>query len=163
METYVIKIDLEIYQKIWAERRNTDESDNDILRRLLALPSAPGSGTKQQSVAVESKGRSWIWKGVTLEAGTLLHMEYLGRLSDGEVRDGQWWIGDKAFDTPSQAAKMLNRTREDKEPSLDGWKYWYIKRPSDDGWVLLDALRSGGVNNGLPHSSRRRTMMERSV
>ncbi len=114
-------------------------------------------------MALESKGRPWIWKGVTLEVGTLFHMEYLGKQSDGEVRDGQWWIEGKAFGTPSQAAKILNRTREYKQPSLDGWKYWYVKRPADDGWVLLDALRSGSLNHGSLHSSRRRSMIERSV
>ena len=25
---------------------------------------------------------------------------------------------------------------------LNGWKYWYVKRPSDMTWVLLDKLRN---------------------
>jgi Restriction Enzyme Adenine Methylase Associated len=139
---YSIEVDLEVFRKIWAERKSEAESDNEIIRRLLGMPAINNGGSSTPNGAA-SHGRPWAWKGVVLPPGTKLRMDYLGQRYEGEVRnDGKWLIGDRSFSTPSDAAKSLARTREGKRPSLDGWKYWYVKRPSDRDWILLDALRT---------------------
>ena len=33
------------------------------------------------------------------------------------------------------------RIKAGTRPSLDGWKYWLVKRPGDEGWLSLNALR----------------------
>jgi Restriction Enzyme Adenine Methylase Associated len=147
---YQIEIDFEVNQKIWAERKSEEESDNDVIRRLLRMPARDG-GRPPRPSEFSSDESAWVWKGVTLSARTQLRMDYLGQRYEGEVRgDGKWWVGERFFTTPSEAAKSLARTREGKTPSLDGWKYWYVKRPLDQDWIPLDDLRKG-LGNGRSH------------
>jgi len=80
-------------------------------------------------------------------------MDYLGQRYEGEVRDGKWFINAQSFTTPSEAASRVARTREGKQPSLDGWKYWYVKRPTDPDWTSIDELRKG-PGNGRPYKGR---------
>jgi hypothetical protein len=137
---YQIEVDFEVNQKLWAERKSEEESDNDVIRRLLRMPASNRERPKPNGSTSEES--AWVWKGVTLPAHTQLRMDYLGQRYEGEVRgDGKWWVNERFFTTPSEAAKSLARTREGKKPSLDGWKYWYIKRPSDRDWIPLDDLR----------------------
>lgn len=151
---YQIEIDFEVNQKIWAERKSEEESDNDVIRRLLRMPAKNGGGSPIANGSSSERG-AWVWKGVTLPAHTQLRMDYLGQRYEGEVGgDGKWWVRGRFFSTPSEAAKSLARTREGREPSLDGWKYWYVKRPSDRDWISLDDLRKG-PGNGRPHKQKR--------
>ncbi len=132
-----IDIDFEVYQLIVLEKRGFDEVDNDALRRLLGLedwagPPAPRSG---------GKTGSWRGHGVELPEGTRLRMTYSGVEHSGAVIGGKWKIGDRNYNTPSQAASQLARTRRGAKTMLNGWKYWQVKRPSDASWISLDALR----------------------
>jgi hypothetical protein len=157
---YQIEIDFEVNQRIWAERKSEQESDNDVIRRLLRMSTKNGGRSQKASEFSSEKG-AWVWKGVTLPAHTQLRMDYLSQRYQGEVRgDGKWWINERFFRTPSEAAKSLARTREGKEPSLDGWKYWYVKRPSDRDWILVDEFRKG-LGNGRPH--KKPSIEDRSI
>jgi hypothetical protein len=140
---YSIEVDFEVKKKIWSERKSEDQSDNDVLRGLLQMPPAKHGEVPSNP----SDGNGWIWKGVRLPVGTQLRMNYLSQLYEGEVRgDGKWWVNEMSFTTPSEAADSLARTRKGKRPSLDGWRYWYVKRPSDRDWIALDDLRKGLSN-----------------
>jgi hypothetical protein len=150
---YQIEVDFEVNQKIWAERKSEEESDNDVVRRLLRM-SAKSAGLSKANGSGSERG-AWVWKGVTLPAHTQLRMDYLGRRYEGEVGgDGKWWIGGRFFTTPSEAAKSLALTREGKRPSLDGWNYWQVKRASDRDWIPLDDLRKG-PGKGRTHKQKR--------
>ena len=133
-----IEISFEVHKKIETERRSFEDSDDDVLRRLLGLPKieTPSGGSTTSQLAA-----GWSWKGVYLPPGTRLRMTYLGKAYEGEVLEGKWQINGKAFRTPSEAAKGLARTRDGREPSLDGWEYWYVRRPEDRDWLKIDSLR----------------------
>ena len=84
---------------------------------------------------------SWTGHQVELPAGTRLRMLYGGVEHTGTVVNGKWKVGDRHYNTPSQAASGVARTRSGGKTMLNGWKYWQVKRPSDTSWVSLDALR----------------------
>ena len=68
-------------------------------------------------------------------------MEYNGAQHVGAIENGVWRIEGKSFMSPSGAAGGVAFTKKGTHPSLDGWEYWQVKRPSDHRWYELDALR----------------------
>lgn len=156
-----IDIDFEVYQLIVIEKRGFDESDNEALRRLLGLvpdgkesqekrpelprscgsqPTESGPGHSDQR---KEGGISWSGKDVVLPEGTRLRMTYGGIEHNGTVVGGKWAVEGRRYNTPSQAASAVARTRRGGKTRLNGWKLWHVKRPSDTGWVSLDRLRDG--------------------
>ena len=132
-----IDIDFHVYQLIVLEKRGFDEAENDVLRRLLGLSDSP-----TQSTPHSGQSGSWNSKGVELPEGTELGMTYSGAKHSGTVAGGKWKAGDEHYYTPSEAASAVARTKGGGKTKLNGWKYWYVKRPSDTTWVLLDKLRN---------------------
>jgi hypothetical protein len=132
-----IEIDFDVHRCIENERRGFDESPNDALRRLLKL----GEQKVVSLATVSPKRKSWSDKGVTLPHGTTIRMRHNGRTYDGRIIDGSWVIGDRTFNSPSGAASGIAVTKRGKPTQLDGWIYWEIKLPGEDGWVSLSSLR----------------------
>lgn len=100
------------------------------------------SGAKRRSeVTSKSGGRAWSGKGVVLPHGTEVRMEYNGASHGGRIEAGGWVVEGKRFSSPSAAAGGVAKTRAGTAPSLDGWIYWYVKRPGDGGWTPLRGLR----------------------
>lgn len=132
-----IDIDFEVYQLIVLEKRGFEEPDNDVLRRLLGLGDPAVAPTPP---ADETPG-SWRGPGVELPEGTRLRMTYADAEHSGTIVDGKWKVGDEYYNTPSQAASQVARTKRGTKTMLNGWKYWHVKRPSDTSWVPLDTLR----------------------
>ncbi len=133
-----IEIDFDVHKCIETKRRSFSETPNDVLRRLLGVGPAEKSRPTPDTI---TKG-GWTGKGVTLPLGTQLRMEYRGKLHYGEIEeDGSWLVEGQRFKSPSAAAGGVARTKAGTKPSLDGWKYWYVKRPDDQNWVPLSTLR----------------------
>ena len=70
-------------------------------------------------------------------------MEYRGVEHNGEVAGGKWRVEGGSYNTPSQAAVGVARTKHGGKTQLNGWKLWRVKRPWDAGWIPLDDLRAG--------------------
>ena len=136
-EMRTIEIDFEVHKRIELERTGFNESPNAVLRRLLGINEASPASTKPAP-----SGRSWAGKGVTLPHGTELRMEYNGRLYNGRIDHGRWLVEGKEFKSPSAAASGVAITKAGRHTSLDGWIYWYVKRPGDFDWVALSSLRT---------------------
>ena len=126
-----------MFQLIVLEKQGFDESDNEALRRLLGLCNSFGS-----TLPPKGKSEPWLGKGVVLPEGTILKMTYSDVEYCGTVAGGKWKVGDEYYNTPSGVASKVARTKTGAETSLNGWKCWYVKRPSDTTWVLLDKLRN---------------------
>lgn len=127
-----IQIDLKVHKRIEAARLSFEETDNEVLRRLLEI---------DKPRSVNGSGRPWAGKGVTLPHGTIARMEYNGRQHTARIEDGEWIAEGKRFGSPSAAAGGVALTKAGTHPRLDGWKYWQVRRPEDDGWKLLNGLR----------------------
>jgi len=138
-ELRTIEIDFDIHKLIEAERRSFSETPKDVLRRLLKIP-------KAEQVAASSDARkvatgSWQGDGVELEHGTELRMEYNKKNYSGRIINGSWVVEGREFSSPSGAASGIALTKKGKPTKLDGWGYWYVKRPGTDNWTRLDDLR----------------------
>lgn len=124
-----IEIDFDVHKMIEAERRGFDDTDNDILRRLLGL----GETTAEPDSP--DGNPAWAGKGVILPHGTLVRMAYQGVMHDGSIQDGKWAVGLRREKSPSAAARSVTGT------SVNGWAVWEVKRPGDPSFIPLQALR----------------------
>lgn len=149
METRDIAVDFDVHKKIETERRSFDETDNDVLRRLLGLPeilapvsrdSVPEKHGKSQFRQISP--RSWLGKGVELPEGTELLFDYPGVSASGEIRNGTWLVEGETYRSPSSAACGIVSKHRKRKMSVNGWMYWRVKRPNiDTEWVPIHSLR----------------------
>ena len=138
-EMRTIEIDFDVHKLIETKRTSFSETPNMVLRRLLEIEKH-GESTQIDKPPLPS-GRPWSGKGVTLPHGTEVRMEYNGQLHNGRIMDGQWVVEGKKSISPSRAASYAGITKGGRNPSLNGWIYWQVKRPSDLDWIPLDSLR----------------------
>ena len=143
MKTTTIEVDIAIHKMIESERRNFDETANDVLRRLLGLSDSPvGAGNNGGSETVRRYDpHSWRGKGVELPNGTELRCCYPGVDAHGEIRDSRWYIDGVYFPSPSAAACHCAEKCRGRRIAVNGWLYWEIKRPTDSAWRPLNCLR----------------------
>jgi len=141
METTTIEIDFEVYKLIEAERQSFSEKPVTALRRLLKLPE---DKTEPSFAKVgRSAGRPWSDDGVVVPHGSLARMEY-GRgsqLYEGVFLDGALVVGGAKFNSLSEAASALAKTKDGRSTSLNGWNYWEVQFPGSDRWDLMEHLR----------------------
>ena len=135
-----IEIDFDVHKMIELERMSFSETPNEVLRRLLKM-----DGPSPAIVSSTPEGRPWTGKGVTLPHGTKLRMEYTGRQYTGQISDSEWVVEGQRFKTPSAAASGVAVTRNGNHTQLDGWRYWYVKRPDDADWIAILRLRPRDV------------------
>ena len=141
METTTIEIDFEVYKLIEGERRSFGEKQITALRRLLKLPEVKAESVRA-NVGVSS-GRPWSDDGVVVPHGSLARMEY-GRGSqiyEGMFLDGALVVNGIKFNSLSEAASALARTKDGRSTSLNGWNYWEVQLPGSDRWNLMENLR----------------------
>lgn len=138
-ETRTIEIDFDVHKVIETERQSFTDTPNAALRRLLKLGVA--NKPAQRSTDSDALRGSWTGKGVTLPVGTELRMEYRSRDHRGVIQDSAWLVEGQRFNSPSAAAGGVATTKSGNRPSLDGWKYWQVKRPGDTEWTALSLLR----------------------
>ena len=147
MKTRTIEVDFDIHKMIESGRRNFDETDNDVLRRLLKLPDSvtripESSNNGGSETAYRYGSQAWRSKGVELAHGTKLRCRYPGVDAHGEIRNGRWCIDGDVFSSPSNAACHFASRARERSMSVNGWLYWDVKRPTDMAWVPLASLRS---------------------
>ena len=152
-----IEIDFAVHKKIEEARRSFSDSPNAVLRRLLNIGDDEQSserlmpiGNEPEEVPGFKSARPWLdedseqpwWgKGVTLPHGTEVQMEYRGRRYSGVIRNGRWLVEGERFGSPSAAASGVARTKDGKRTNLDGWRYWFVRRPMDEDWIPINQLR----------------------
>lgn len=145
MRLSTIEIDFEIHQAIEAERRGFDEPPYLALRRLLKLPDPERSASKREDRPVPTDGRPWREGLVEIPHGSEARMTYQrGRqIFLGQFLDGQLVVSGRVFDSLSEAASELAKTRNGTKPNLNGWEYWEVRYPGERGWRRLKDIRKG--------------------
>ncbi len=141
METTTIEIDFEVYKLIEAERRSFSEAPLAALRRLLKLPERQALPTN--APIAQPSGKPWSDDGVAVPHGSRARMEY-GRGSqryEGLFLDGMLVVNGRKFNSLSEAASALARTKDGRSTSLNGWNYWEVQFPNSDRWELMEHLR----------------------
>ena len=148
MQTRQLSIDFDIHRAIEKNRRGFEDTDNNVLRRLLGLGSPPATahpgntGQAHSGIEVQqTNGRSWRGKGVELPEGTELRLVHPNVHASGRIRHGEWNVEGEKFNTPSHAVCSIVSKTLGREISLNGWKHWDIKRPNDSRFIPINSLR----------------------
>jgi hypothetical protein len=141
-----ITIDFEVWQALTALLENEADTYNEAIRRLLKLPASvasPGLGEidmpgEPDTLPLPSGPTSGVWfSNVFFPDGTMFRATHKGKTHRAQIRGSQWL--DEygiAKTSPSDAANAISRT------NVNGWRFWYVRRPFDDDWVRMDALKS---------------------
>jgi len=140
-----IEIDFEVFKELTARLENEADSYNEAIRRLLNLPSshvAPRLGEVDmpgQPAIISGLGgqTSGVWfSNVFFPDGTHFRATYKGRTYRAQIAKSQWIDEFGILRTsPSDAASAISRT------NVNGWRFWFVRRPFDDDWQRMDALR----------------------
>ncbi len=145
-----IEVDFDVYKAITLLRRAEEDSYSDVLRRLLTLSDAlPSLGdvkdeikTKPDNILMllrheNAGGKLGAWIGsVFFPNGTKFRATYKGRSFYAEIKNQVWTDESGATrQSPSEAAGAISGTK------VNGWRFWYAKRPMDDEWHRLDEFR----------------------
>ncbi|PAL21216.1 hypothetical protein [Sphingopyxis sp. GW247-27LB] len=142
-----IEIDFEVWQALTARLQNERDNYNEAIRRLLNLPAtevSPGFGeidTPGLPDTLPLPGGSTVsgawFSNVFFPDGTFFRATYKGRTHRAQIRGSQWIDEFGNIRTsPSDAASAISRT------NVNGWRFWYVRRPIDEDWVRMDALKS---------------------
>lgn len=125
-----IEIDFDVYKQLTVLRETETVTYNDVVRKLLKLPSQP------HAKAEASTGAPWIVSDTSFPAGSEFIVEYKGELISGLVKDGKLQLSDgRKFTTPSAAAVSVTGS------NVNGWRFWKCKLPGATKFVLLERLR----------------------
>lgn len=139
-----IEIDLDVYKALTLHLLSESESYNDVLRRLLSIPeNSLVTGSLEERIIpaklniLAKAPEPGVWMGkVFLPDGTQLRATYKGQTFRAIIR-GETWIDEKGVPrkSPSDAAGAISGT------NVNGWHFWYAKRPTDSDWHRLDEFR----------------------
>jgi hypothetical protein len=127
-----VGIDFEVHKALTALLQSPADTENDVLRRLLALPAE----VRSASTGASSGALPWVVEGVQFPHGTEFRAKYKGQLHTGRVDDGVLLLNGERFGSPSAAAISVTGN------SVNGWRFWECRRPSEVEWSPIDRLRT---------------------
>lgn len=159
-----IDIDFDVFKSLTALRVTESDSYNCVIRRLIGLPAPDAYFDQSQNALLNpmpsqvnalagfvrsSKATpvasqnallgalGGVWLGNThFPEGTLFRATYKGKTYSASVKDGRWIDADGVARTsPSEAASAISGT------NVNGWRFWFAKRPSDSEWHRLDLFK----------------------
>jgi hypothetical protein len=140
-----IEIDFEVFKALTTQLRDERDNYNEVVRRLLNLPAsdldADPLSFEPAGIAVQGQGllgpSAGVWySNVFFPDGTIFRATYKGHTYYAAIREGAWTDGFGVTRTsPSDAASAISKT------NVNGWKFWFTKRPQDVDWVRMDSLR----------------------
>lgn len=81
--------------------------------------------------------RKGIWyTNVFFPNETKFRATYKAKTYFAEIRDERWLDHEgNTKNSPSDAAGSISQT------NVNGWRFWFVKRPGDDDWARMDELR----------------------
>jgi hypothetical protein len=142
-----LDVDFEVYQELFGRWVNESDSFNEVIRRLLGLPASqielplgqaenPGLPiSAQMGLLGHQPGGVW-YSNVFFPDGTLFRATYKGKTHQAQILNSQWIDEFGNFRTsPSHAASAISNN------NVNGWRFWFVRRPVDDDWQRMDALK----------------------
>lgn len=133
-----IEIDFEVFKELTARRQTEAHTYNDVLRDVLGLfpVSSQPANQAQPGIGAFQPAAGLQLKGLFLPDGSLLRADYKGKRYTAQIVSGQWIdSSNNQHTSPSAAAWAITNT------NVNGWRFWYAKRPSDQEWRKLEVLQ----------------------
>jgi hypothetical protein len=146
MQSYTqISIDFDVFKGLTQRLESADEDYNEVIRRLLNLPASavdmlpgeidrPGLPMPTNALAPQNGG-AWF-SNVYFPNGTFFRATYKGNTHRAWINNSQWVdeLG-RIRTSPSDAASAVTGN------NVNGWRFWFVRRPNDEDWRRLDALK----------------------
>lgn len=140
-----IEIDFEVFKALTNQLVSEADTYNEVIRRLLSLPATevaprlgeidtPGFPAITQGLLGQTGG---VWfSNVFFPDGTNFRATYKGRTHRAHIYKSQWVdeIGNVRT-SPSDAASAISGT------NVNGWRFWFVRRPHDEDWARMDTLK----------------------
>ncbi len=142
----LIDIDFEVFRALTALRQSESDGYNDVIRRLLNLPDReaelrpgevdiPGLSVVSHNALAPEAGGVWF-SNVFLPNGTAFRATYKGKTYRAWIKKSQWVDESGIVRTsPSDAATSITGN------NVNGWRFWFARRPQDEDWQRMDALK----------------------
>lgn len=104
-----------MFQAIWTARKNEEQSEDQILRRLLKLPGAPKQPERDLTTTVGFHDPRY---GVKLDPNFQIFRSYKGKEYRAVAIQGFWIMGDKGYPTLNELNAAIGVGPE------NAWKAW---------------------------------------
>lgn len=131
-----IDISTDVFALIWAAREAGEETENQILRRLLQeRKTVPETLTSRSTVRAD--GLIDFKYGVTFQEGFEIFRTYLGREYRAVISQGAWKLegSDSSFSTLNELSRAIGTKTE------NAWVNWFFLDP-DGGKQPVGSLRN---------------------
>ena len=145
-----VEIDFEVFKALTAQLEHESDTYNEAIRRILGLPASeaallpgevdvpglpdplPGQGAL---AAFLGAGGVWL-SSIYFPNGTIFRATYKGKTYRARIQNSQW-IDESGIprSSPSDAARAISQT------NVNGWRFWFVRRPHDEDWQRMDALK----------------------
>jgi hypothetical protein len=138
-----IKVEFPTWKTLTALLRDEDDSYDAVIQRLLAADASELASSqaedRSESEQPTEQGEGAYFKDVFLPEGTELRATHKGKTYFAKISGSEWIDGTtgQRRNSPSQAAYFITNNH------VNGWLFWLVKRPNDDVWHSLNALRAG--------------------
>jgi hypothetical protein len=111
-----IQVSLDVFQAIWTARKNDEQSEDQILRRLLKLPSLVKRTEHDLTVQVGFHDPRY---GVEIAPGFEIHRNYQGVTYTARAIQGFWHMNGTGYPTLNELNKTIVGGAE------NAWKAWH--------------------------------------
>jgi hypothetical protein len=142
-----IEIDFEVFKALTAKLVDEGDTYNEAIRRLLGLPATearllpgeidvPGLPAAYSGNALAAYSGGVYFSNVFFPDGTMFRATYKGKTYRAWIKNSQWIdeLG-QIRTSPSDAASAISHT------NVNGWRFWFVRRPHDEDWQRMDALK----------------------
>ena len=152
-----------VFSKLWALRRDAEQTEDQILRRLLDCPpEATAGGARSDGLAQgpdNVSGGDFIdaTYGIRFAEGDEIFRTYKGRPYSARVVRGRWLLDDDA--RPYDSLNQLSQAVIDGNENT--WMFWFTRRP-DGTERRIAELRDPALVQKRPRRKRRRGWVAQS-
>ncbi len=154
-------VSAEVFSRLWALRQDAEQTEDQILRRLLDCPpeAADGGALADGSAPVSVRAPDNVSGGDFIDAtygvrfaeGDEIFRTYKGRPYAARVVHGRWLLdGDaRPYDSLNQLSQAVIDGNE------NAWMFWFTRRPDGTGKRIAE-LRDPALVQKRPRRKRRR-------
>lgn len=138
-----VKVEFPTWKTLTALLQDEQDTYDAVIQRLLAAHAGHIARSDPNASAGNNqptkRGKGAYFKDVFLPEGTELRATHKGKTYFAKISGSEWidQATGQRRNSPSQAAYFITNNH------VNGWLFWLVKRPDDETWHSLNALRAG--------------------
>ena len=154
-----------VFSRLWALRRDAEQTEDQILRRLLDCPPAAtaSDGLAPVSVGGPDQGQRGVSGGDFIDAtygirfaeGDEIFRTYKGRPYSARVVHGRWLLEGNAGPHPHFYDSLNQLSQAVIDGNENAWMFWFYQGP-DGGRRRIAELRDPATVQKRPQRNRQR-------